>query len=329
MSRPTSNTRWVASPSLPRLPCTSPTTCGSRAAERAAGRRCPPAPTCAVIWPPNCCSSSRDRRATASRTRARRPSGARVSISRWRTRQRLVGLQSAPPRGPGAAPRRGRAARRAAATRGARATASARPVQSISGDRASGGTPAAGRTARTRRASRRSRQSPDIRLWQSEKSYFTGSAGSSSRRRAVISSAIFQFRLRRRVSPIERAMFSMWVSTGISSARGGMSRQRPKSGGSRRTIQRRKRSSRLHGPPVRRPREPVAIPVGQPAAAGTPRRGPGRGSPPTKRSRAGPTCAWLGSRSRRRSRRRASRGARGARCVARQKATRSRGRLKR
>ena len=38
---------------------------------------------------------------------------------------------------------------------------------------------------------------------------------------AVISSAIFQLRLRRRVSPIERAMFSMCVSTGISSAAGG------------------------------------------------------------------------------------------------------------
>ncbi|OGK79970.1 MAG: hypothetical protein A2X53_00660 [Candidatus Rokubacteria bacterium GWA2_70_23] len=57
-------------------------------------------------------------------------------------------------------------------------------------------------------ASRRSRQSPDMRLWQSEKSYLTGSSGSSARRLAVISSAIFQLRLRRRVSPSARAMCS-------------------------------------------------------------------------------------------------------------------------
>ncbi len=45
-------------------------------------------------------------------------------------------------------------------------------------------------------------------------------------------------------------MFSMWVSTGISSAAGGTARQRPKSGASRRIIQRRKSSIRLQAPPV-------------------------------------------------------------------------------
>ncbi len=99
-------------------------------------------------------------------------------------------------------------------------------------------------------ASRRSRHWPDIRVWQSEKSYFTGSAGSSSRSPLVISSVIFQFRLRRRVRPSERAMFSMWVSTGMRSAAGGISVQSPKSGASRRTIQRRKSSIRLQAPPV-------------------------------------------------------------------------------
>ena len=78
-----------------------------------------------------------------------------------------------------------------------------------------------------------------MRLWQSAKSYFTGSCGSSLRSRAVISSTIFRLRVRRRVSPIERAMFSMWVSTGMRSAEGGTSVHAPKSGGSRLTIQRR------------------------------------------------------------------------------------------
>src|SRR6266851_6233565 len=90
--------------------------------------------------------------------------------------------------------------------------------------------------------SRRSRQSPDIRLWQSAKSNFTGSAGSIVASFRVISSAIRQVRERRRVKPIDRLMFSTWVSTGIRSRDGDTEVQRPKSGGSRRTIQRRKRS---------------------------------------------------------------------------------------
>jgi len=48
---------------------------------------------------------------------------------------------------------------------------------------------------------------------------------------------------------MERLMFSTWVSTGMSRRDGATDVQRPKSGGSRRTIQRRKRCSRLHGPP--------------------------------------------------------------------------------
>ena len=87
-------------------------------------------------------------------------------------------------------------------------------------------------------------------MWQREKSYFTGSVGSSRRSPRVISSVIFQLRLRRRVSPSARAMFSMWVSTGIRSAAGGIAVQSPKSGASRRIIQRRKSSIRLQAPPV-------------------------------------------------------------------------------
>jgi hypothetical protein len=78
-----------------------------------------------------------------------------------------------------------------------------------------------------------------MRLWQRAKSYFTGSAGSTAARRAVISSAIFQVRERRRVRPIARLMFSTWVSIGITSRAGDTESHNPKSGGSRRTIQRR------------------------------------------------------------------------------------------
>src|SRR5260370_1203530 len=46
-------------------------------------------------------------------------------------------------------------------------------------------------------ASRRSRQSPDIRLWQRAKSYFTASAGPFTARRAVIPTAILTARERR------------------------------------------------------------------------------------------------------------------------------------
>src|SRR5262249_40347943 len=98
-------------------------------------------------------------------------------------------------------------------------------------------------------ASRRSRQSPDIRLWQSAKSNFTGSAASTAASRPVISSAMRQLRERRRVSPIERLMFSMCVSIGITRREGETEGHSPRSGGSRRTIQRRQRLSRLHGPP--------------------------------------------------------------------------------
>jgi hypothetical protein len=75
-------------------------------------------------------------------------------------------------------------------------------------------------------------------LWQSAKSNFTGSAASTSASRCVISSAMRQVRERRRVRPIERLMFSTWVSTGISRREGDTDVHRPKSGGSRRTIQR-------------------------------------------------------------------------------------------
>src|SRR2546426_5022442 len=93
--------------------------------------------------------------------------------------------------------------------------------------------------------SRRSRQSPDIRLWQSAKSNFTGSAGSIVASFRVISSAIRQVRERRRVKPIDRLMFSTWVSTRLQRRDGGTQGQRAKSRGSPRTLQRREKGRRL------------------------------------------------------------------------------------
>ena len=58
-------------------------------------------------------------------------------------------------------------------------------------------------------------------------------------------------------------MFSMCVSTGMRSAAGGTPVHNPKSGGSRRTIQRRKRSRRLQKPPGGRSGKPVAVAVGE------------------------------------------------------------------
>src|SRR3989442_4565017 len=56
--------------------------------------------------------------------------------------------------------------------------------------------------------SRRSRQSPDIRLWQSAKSYFTGSARSISASRRGISSGLRQVRDLPRGKPIAAGMVS-------------------------------------------------------------------------------------------------------------------------
>ena len=157
----------------------------------------------------------------------------------------------------------------------------------------------------------------------------TGSAGSRTASRAVISSAMRQLRERRCVSPMARLMFSMWVSTGISRRDGDTDVQRPKSGDSRRTIQRRKRCSRLHGPPSRGQREEMAV-----AARGYGRRG---NTSPRDRPRGtrGRTARGRADRARRRRDRRPRSTSRGSRSAARssraamQKATRSGGRLKR
>src|SRR2546422_10535241 len=79
--------------------------------------------------------------------------------------------------------------------------------------------------------SRRSRQSPDIRLWQSAKSNLTGSAGSIVASFRVISSAIRQLRERRRVKPIDRLMFSTGGATRLRSRDGDPAAQRAKHGG--------------------------------------------------------------------------------------------------
>ena len=85
--------------------------------------------------------------------------------------------------------------------------------------------------------------------WQSEKSYFTGSAGSIARSDAVISAAIRQPGLLRRVSRRQAPTRTMCVSSGTTSPAGDTRVQTPTSTASRRTIQRRKRFSRLQAPP--------------------------------------------------------------------------------
>src|SRR5436309_14432901 len=176
-------------------------------------------------------------------------------------------------------------------------------------------------------ASRRSRQSPDIRLWQRATSYSTGSSGSIAASRRVISSAMREVRDFRRVRPMDRAMFSTWVSTGIKSRAGATAVHRPKSGGSRRTIQRRNRCRRLHGPPPEGSGNRCRYPREQRPRGKTSRRSASR-KLRAKRSSAGPmgpagsgsparnsfsSVPWRPSRSR----------------AATQNATTSRGRLKR
>ena len=264
MSRPTSKTRWVTSPSLPRLPCTSPTTwptCWS-----CCWTPLPTCPICAVIWLENWCSSSFT--VASVSVRAWWASVRAVWMSRWRSSRAWSGCW----RAASSAPSRATARHRASAvspTRTARATTTthgqrrhARAPRRPRQWRHTGRSPHGAQTASTRR----SRHWPDIRVWQSEKSYFTGSAGSRRRRPAVISSAIFQFRLRRRVSPSERAMFSICVSTGIRSAAGGNVGPEPEVGRLAPHHPAQEEMQALARPAGGRPREPVPEAVGEPVA---------------------------------------------------------------
>src|SRR3989449_10636737 len=89
--------------------------------------------------------------------------------------------------------------------------------------------------------SRRSRQSPDIRLWQSAKSNLTGSAGSIVASFRVISSAIRQVREGRGGQPIDRVMFSTGGAPGIRGREGDTQGQRAKGGGAPAATQARER----------------------------------------------------------------------------------------
>ena len=199
MSRPTSTTRCVASPSLPRLPCTSPTTRAARSsrsptaalaswmrrmpswscrAHLAAQRPGPPPPRRRAARS----SSTFTRRRSARRPRrAARPGppapSARTASSwRWRAADEAAPCRSRAR----AAPRLPSRARSAHAT-AIRTTRSAPARRQEVGSRAAPPPVAADRAEPARRAhdraSRRPRQSPDMRLWQSAKSYFTGSLG--------------------------------------------------------------------------------------------------------------------------------------------------------
>jgi len=86
--------------------------------------------------------------------------------------------------------------------------------------------------------------------WQTEKSYFTGSAGSSFRSDAVMSRAIrhpgLVYSVRRRQRPTRITC----VSSGTINFAGDTRFHTPRSSASRRTIQRRNRFNRLQPDPA-------------------------------------------------------------------------------
>jgi hypothetical protein len=85
--------------------------------------------------------------------------------------------------------------------------------------------------------------------WQIEKSYRVGSSLSIRASDAVMSLAIFQPGLCRRVSWRQRPTRMTWVSSGTTSLEGGIRVQTPRSSASCRIIHRRKRFRRLHALP--------------------------------------------------------------------------------
>ena len=85
--------------------------------------------------------------------------------------------------------------------------------------------------------------------WQREKSYLTGSRGSSARSDRVMSAAIRQPGLVSLVSRRHRPTRMTWVSSGTISCAGRTRDQMPRSTRSMRTIQRRNRFRRLQAPP--------------------------------------------------------------------------------
>ena len=146
MSRPTSNTRWVTSPSLPRLPWTAPTTCPT--CWSCCWTPLPTWPICWVMWLANWCSSS----LTVARVslRAWWASLRAVWMSRWSSSSAWSGCW----RAASSAPRRLTARQRAHAVSprsSARTTTigQSQLTHGLRAGRASGGTPTGAGRART------------------------------------------------------------------------------------------------------------------------------------------------------------------------------------
>ena len=313
MSRPTSTTRWVASPSLPRLPCTSRPP-ASRVLEPLLHRR-----WLDLDQPHPLLELSRDLRADRLssvatlepevadlRLRARVQLAAvqderglvgallgahRLELPLEQPGHRLAGRLAAPQLldlaacGPGEPHHRGQHHEQRAGGRREERAHARRPRQC--------GTPVEVGTAGTPTASRRSRQSPDMRLWQSEKSYFTGSSGSSARRprgdllgHPPVAAAAAR-------EP-HRARHVLDVRVHRHQQRGGrhvapeaevrrLSSHHP----AQEEVQALARSA------GGRPGNKWRIAVRQPVAREDRRRGPAPRKPSTNRSRAGPTCRVL------------------------------------
>ena len=224
MSRPTCSMRRVASPSAPSWPWTSVT------AREASSRRWPivfwascmsampswrrrftSAVTCwssiaTALWScPRRSPTCPPKRVTSSCTAARVaswprwPSSRTRAISRWRI--------SSPGSRRSSGDRRERPARITRPQTTAPRTTSAgereEDEEGRVGHRATSGGRPGGARRRGTRARRGGRDSPPlIRVWQSAKSYFTGSAGSSRRSVPVMSAAMRPVRVRSRVSRI-------------------------------------------------------------------------------------------------------------------------------
>jgi hypothetical protein len=87
-------------------------------------------------------------------------------------------------------------------------------------------------------------------MWHREKSYLTGSTGSSARSDSVICAAIFHPGLVKVVSLRHRPSRITWVSKGTMSFDAGIADQMPRSTPSFRTIHRRNRFIRLQPLPL-------------------------------------------------------------------------------
>ena len=142
----------------------------------------PTCPICAVIWAENWASSSVTV-ASVSRQRLAAPRSRAASTSRWRSSRAWSGCCRGAPRAPPsrATARQQRPARCTPTSdrehRDDDATATPAITRALRAGprqwRHTGRSPQGAQTA----ASRRFRHWPDMRLWQSAKSYFTGSAG--------------------------------------------------------------------------------------------------------------------------------------------------------